>query len=29
VTVVRQGARSKVAEYTFLKGDVIGEPLQK
>jgi hypothetical protein len=29
VTVVRQGASSKVGEYTFLKGDVIGEPLAK
>ncbi len=29
VTVVRQGARSQVAEYTFLKGDVIGDPLPK
>jgi hypothetical protein len=29
VALVRSGRRSTVAEYTFLKGDLVGEPLQK
>ena len=29
VALVRQGHRTQAAEYTFLKGDLIGEPLKK